>query len=367
MVILKCKYCGKEFKAKNRKYKYCSEDCKRILGNLRQRDRRREKQSKHTCLMCGEEYIITKDWKNIHLCSEDCIDKVYEEYKEKYDKEYISNKYKICITTLNKGLRDRNIEAKYYVKCPACGKEWLTDRPNRSRGIYCSNECKKESRRLTVKKNNDKSKERKKEWHKKTYSRVTKECVICGKTFNPNGGDKCCSTKCSEKLRQQYKPPTVNIRCDYCGKDFEIISHIVKYHPKHYCSKDCQSKASKEIPPEETSMWKGGWERVKRIYNLYGFQLNNRYSEESLRFDFRRHINKQEGFEPGEFVIHHMYPMRAYPMFAIEEFNAVPMSKELHDEFHKNTGGTCKANNMGIDWVNLLVDFLDKKINKPHH
>lgn len=73
------------------------------------------------------------------------------------------------------------------VKCPICGKEFLT---TYSKAKYCGDKkCKKEGQRRLK------------------YGSEEKECIICGKKFI--GPGKCCSTEC-RLLNADFNPYAEN-------------------------------------------------------------------------------------------------------------------------------------------------------------
>ena len=82
---------------------------------------------------------------------------------------------------------------EYIRDCVVCNKQFKT---NKSQQICCSGECAKERHRIMMKERyNPKYTAKRKE--KEMY---TKECIVCGKTFETETKQKMmCSAECREK------------------------------------------------------------------------------------------------------------------------------------------------------------------------
>jgi len=85
---------------------------------------------------------------------------------------------------------------------------------------------------------------------------IIKKCIVCGKEFYripsyvKRGQDKFCSRKCfgiwhSKNMRgkdsSRWKGGKVKRICQICGKEFYVISSIIKYGNGRFCSLKCRA------------------------------------------------------------------------------------------------------------------------------
>ena len=73
MFKLHCHLCGKDFKAKNNKSKYCSDKCKYRKGNLKKIEKRKTNKKYNNCEYCGNIFSV-RDHRHV-TCSESCRNK----------------------------------------------------------------------------------------------------------------------------------------------------------------------------------------------------------------------------------------------------------------------------------------------------
>lgn len=85
----------------------------------------------------------------------------------------------------------------YTIKCRICGKEFI---PANKKTQLCSEECRKENKKLHARKQNaEKTAER-----REKNSALTRTCVICGKEFSvKNWNQKMCSKECVLEHRRK--------------------------------------------------------------------------------------------------------------------------------------------------------------------
>lgn len=107
-----CEYCGKEFKPKQERSKYCSREC-----SIRGFYQSKPKGATKTCTWCGKEFYA--EHRGIKYCSPSCRQKAADKQQDE------SNK--------------RRKKAEHKPKaCLHCGKEFI---PKDKRQKYCSKEC----------------------------------------------------------------------------------------------------------------------------------------------------------------------------------------------------------------------------------
>lgn len=63
---------------------------------------------------------------------------------------------------------------------------------------------------------------------------------------------------------------------------------------------------------------------------------------------------------------HHILPVSMFPYFVFEEWNAIPLSKQWHKEFHLKYGGFNKYDPLW-DWFNLILNFIEIKIKESNY
>lgn len=73
-----------------------------------------------------------------------------------------------------------------------------------------------------------------------TNSKYTKTCVLCGKDFKTCKNSQIyCSMECLSKSQVKR----IKTICDYCNKEYYIQECYLKERKNHYCSKECKYKA----------------------------------------------------------------------------------------------------------------------------
>lgn len=142
-MINTCQYCGKEFKARKKKQKYCNTECQ-------WNSQIKHPKEKCYCLVCNKEFTRGRETKGMY-CSKECqwesmrVPKEVREarLKEKQRQQLLFKPIKDNRKRL-KQLENRLIKAYKEIQsrirqCDYCGKEYI----QRNLAHYCSNECRK--------------------------------------------------------------------------------------------------------------------------------------------------------------------------------------------------------------------------------
>ncbi len=160
MVKIKCFICGKEFDAKRKSAKYCSEECSRKAENSTER----AKKSRELYYLKNREKVLKKSKDNRNNYSEERK----KEIKEQRHKYYLENKKKILEN--NKKWKIKN-EEKYKEYCKEyCKKYNLTEKGKEI------NILKRYKRRMNVDKLNNIDFNLLKE----KFDKLGNKCIICG-------------------------------------------------------------------------------------------------------------------------------------------------------------------------------------------
>lgn len=164
------------------------------------------------------------------------------------------------------------------VKCPICSKEF-TKPKCRTENDYCSRECGFEGRR-----------------------RKMKICKNCKKEYRPTSPNNkgYCSLKCAMQARKNTRILKI---CETCGKEF-----IVKkgYAHARYCSMKCSAIAiGKRHSGENNWNWKGGSSNWRgENWEIQSQKARNRDSNTCQ-------ICHKHGAKQG-LPIHHIIPFRDF-------------------------------------------------------
>lgn len=304
-----CKYCGKEYEARQFNQKYCCKSCCKkasyaeeiknkpslppkkcvicgeefipqktsqiLCGKLeckKESSRRRIKQSKlkaklkangeypegltvRKCIICGEEFMPKN--KSQILCGKtECFkERAYRQKQNIPEEKYpnLIGVYHFSTSGVEK-------------ICPTCGKTFVTKVWNQ---IYCSRNCENVPLKL---------KNKGCLLHEKT-------CIVCGKTFMPNSPQQAvCSEECKttrDKNRQREynkkQPKTVYEpkECKYCDNIFEPKTYnqifCCKEHQELYyeennikseCGKKYYLKNKKAIQAKHKEYYQNNKEKV---------------------------------------------------------------------------------------------------------
>lgn len=175
-----CQACGKQFVYKDKRQKFCTRVHYRI------------------CIICGKEFTVDLTRGIDHLnqtCSRDCANILTKESLAKYREAHPIEK------------KETLVPGSKILTCEFCGKEF--EATNHIVRRYCSQDCRREARKLK-------------------FQSTTRVCVLCGKEFHPvNTRNYICGDT-------HYRP------CPICGKDVEV---------KQACDSPrvCSSKCKEEL------------------------------------------------------------------------------------------------------------------------
>jgi predicted nucleic acid-binding Zn ribbon protein len=138
-----------------------------------------------------------------------------------------------CQQSTYEGYRSSMMSDEY---CRICGKE-LTIRQTQ-RGNYCSKSCAERARR---------------EREGSTLAGTMRNCVICGKEFEPTRREQaCCSLACSKRKggdTLSEKAPQHIYTCQHCGREY-----VAKAKERDtYCSNECRYAHRAASRPENAA------------------------------------------------------------------------------------------------------------------
>lgn len=174
-------------------------------------------------------------------------------------------------------------------------------------------------------------------------NRFKHTCLQCGIEFSCfNKEQKYCSKKCSDEGKKRE----IKFVCDYCGS----ISNLNKNHynrsKHHFCSNECKGLWYKENKKGKNNPnWNPNLTEEERRYNR-----EHRRNIEGY-VDFIKEVLKRDNYTcrlsgvkgtGSNLKIHHLNGFHWYIEGRIDPNNAVTLSKEVHDLFHKIYG---KRNN----------------------
>ncbi|MCK9428409.1 MAG: hypothetical protein M0R17_00180 [Candidatus Omnitrophica bacterium] len=200
------------------------------------------------CLICGNEFKARKDRPNI-CCSLKCS--VVYRNTIKHDellknKKVIIKPIKIKNPLICKKCGKVHLKYKFceFSKCINCGHEYQPFKYVKNKSRFCSTKCYIEF----VKKNGPLN-------NKKVSTKITTNCIYCGKSFAYDRYRKnvqFCSTECHYNYNNEF------IKCRTCGKIFKSPKH----RNKIYCSIECANKGV-------------GKRKSKFAKNVNSFLINN--------------------------------------------------------------------------------------------
>ena len=285
---MKCKICGREFKARHGNQRFCSCECRdeSLRRSYRASNAKHKASRLHKvkCQKCGVEFETTSGRKK--YCSEDCATAAKQEQNRASNRRHHRKTYEP--------------KPKRLVKCENCGKEFETNRDNQR---YCSSECYAEQHR----------RECATKW-KQNAPVYKKKCLLCGCEFEATDSRrKYCSKECRNKARAEQRrkespPPTnewtprsytvvrpkkepsppIMRKCEYCGKEFEVKG----WHPaQKYCNRVCYEAGRHQEPlPTEPEPPKKSMSEIAREaaecnldYGTYRAFLNMGKTYEELK------------------------------------------------------------------------------------
>lgn len=236
MSVVHCKYCGKEFKQKQKTQKYCSVKCKDSNAALINRERWKKKyyESPKICVQCGN-VIPYERRENSMFCSMSC--------KISYSNTHrvITQEHK---DKISKTLQDYNLtgNGKSCDRiCKVCGKHYYKSKANDSTSVCCSKECSEYLK-------NNKKDFYSDETRKKMSERMRNTVVKMGDLRRSKNEMLFC------KLCEEYFTNVENNKPIFNGWDADVIIHDIKY----------------------AVLWNGVWHRKKITKKHSVEQVQNR-------------------------------------------------------------------------------------------
>lgn len=303
--VVKCAYCGKDFKTSNKNAKFCSISC----NGASRLDR-----VDVSCSNCGELITLQKSAiKNNNYCSKECLS---THLKERMTGEGNHN-YK---------------RVKH--NCSGCDQviEVEPSRLKEQKYIFCSNECYKKNIGNFFKGENNPN-----------YNQVEYECKTCGESFfripsANRGKEKYCSKECYFK-RYQDRSKTVKLNCPICNKTFERFESSLVGKKRVYCSKSCSDEGfSKFHSGENNALWdftKTTEERiVSRKYPAYNEWRNSVFNRDDYT------CKKCGDSKGGNLVAHHILNYSKHKELRTTLENGITLCETCHKEFHDKNGYT---------------------------
>lgn len=236
MYLKVCEQCGARFKTENKKRKFCSSKCAH------------ESQMKRVyriCEFCGKTYFVRESQKNRKkkFCSKECRRKAL---------------------TIEK-------------VCEECGKKFTVLRYRKSQK-YCSRKCKYAHVRRV---NSLKSKAE----LSQQYGRYSAE-----NARRPEVRLKISLSKLGRK-NPNWKTPII-VKCDWCGKEFEVKPRRVKNRKHIFCSRECAYKWTAKRMRHNNPM------KNKALRRKAAETWKRKYREEE---EFRKRILESRSRHPNNF------------------------------------------------------------------
>lgn len=253
-------------------------------------------------------------------------------HKDKYKKDGYRTVCKECVKKIHK-------EHKIYTKkCIYCGKNFNT---NSTTQKYCSQKCKSEHQRITLKGENNPK-----------YSSKKVKCEYCGKELlrskykRQNTNHIFCSQECKSK----YQGGSVITECTICGKEIKVANHKIKNNNNCFCSKKCLAEwQSLNMSGNNSPLWNPEItenERIeKRHYNEY--------------INWRKDVYERDNYtcqccgsnKSGTLVSHHLNGYHWDKEHRTDMNNGITLCDKCHTEFHRIYGNKNNTREQFEDFI----------------
>lgn len=312
-----CEHCGKGFKSRYKKTRFCSIDCN---------NKSRCVDKTKVCPVCNEKFT----YKNIkqECCSRECARKLKH--------------------------------PPIYVNCEICKKEVRkTQRQiNTNKHIYCSQECKIEGDRIFYRGENSSG------WKGRSY---VGNCANCGeeivvKMYLPRKNYYCsqgCKNEHQKILNLGENNPRYNsieYNCDYCGKSMYKKQSYANSKEHVFCGREClYNWQSVNMCGENNHNYKKdiSMEDRERGRNFEGYYF------------WRRSVFKRDNYTcqccgdktGSNLNAHHLNGYNWYKKGRIDVRNGVSLCFNCHSEFHSIYG---KGDNTILQFFQFMAS---KQIN----
>ena len=114
-------------------------------------------------------------------------------------------------------------------KCKCCGRELPLSEFNKDKGFK------------------DGYKSKCKECTKASRKKYKKVCSNCGKEYFTINKKEYNLNFCSRECQSEYQKVRVKTKCDFCGKEIEIVPSLFDKYDKHFCNNECHTNYYKTL------------------------------------------------------------------------------------------------------------------------
>lgn len=219
--------------------------------------------------------------------------------------------------------------------CESCTSEYKKPKSRANTSKFCSKECK----------------------NKSSIKYEIKSCEVCKSDFKSKRGKIFCSRECYLK---KNKLERVDLKCDYCGSDYQKpLGRETKY-----CGKDCQNKAQSSGLHEIPSNGRLGFR-----YDL----PSNYFFKSSLEADYARWCeatNKPYVYEHKTFTVQYDGRDKQYTpdFYHPDEDRYVELKAIRRDrKFNSNLLAADILKQQGINIDVLLMHEFYTQIKQSNH
>lgn len=225
MPIVKCDYCGEEFKKlkseiKRSKHNFCSPICNYKFKKIKNQNKRIK------CEICGVAFYKKphkiKATKH-NFCSPKCTG-IHKNKKETLKCQYCEEKFTVSPSLKNRKYCSSECyflyrkEKRIMTNCEYCRKEIKISPYDKKtfKKHFCDNQCMNQYKKDNI---------------------PTTQCIICGTHIQRNrmSSVNFCSLKCYGK----YLYKQVTVKCNYCGEEFKKKTGKINKSKTYFCSQKC--------------------------------------------------------------------------------------------------------------------------------
>ena len=320
-----CEQCGKEFKSKAKKQRFCGFECQ---GKWQSENRTGENSANWqggkiivSCSYCGKEIEVNKNRikrsKNL-FCSTEC--------------------HGLWKSENLVGKSNHNYKKESHIKCNCdyCNKEFETTKTkyNKSKNHFCSRECQGK-------------------WNNK---KVKCNCSYCGKEFEVgqynNSKHHYCSKECYNKLREEKGK--IKCNCAYCNKELNVKKSQYNNNGNNFCDNECYAKFNRgeNHPRYNPDLTDEERDKERKIIKGYTEAVKETYERDNYTCQC---CGKRGN---GNLNAHHIYGYAEHKDLRTDIDNLVSLCEECHKRYHKQYGYT---NNNYKDFRTFLYNEMIKQ------